>query len=284
VTGTKSEGAITWAVAPILGINGNVENIECAGSRLVISSNADSVVGYNDHDGDQDEWNIVALAHAPSAYHTGLYKRTARELWLAAEDGYIYKSTGGGGTWTAMLEGGLTAENLNAIYAYDADLVYAVGDHGVILRSTDGGETWQDVTEVATTAANLLVVIVPPDRPREVYVGTNDGRIYRSTDEGDTFANIAFDGDGVGTVDDLDFCGPCAGDVMFILHNDAGPRARILRDLSGGAGGADVEIVMDYLDVIATGIDLNALACCSENELVAAGELYGGYPVVIKAS
>ena len=152
-----------------------------------------------------------------------------------------------------------------------------------MIKSGNGGETWEDITEVATTAANLLCVVVPAGRPKEVCIGTNNGRIYRSTDEGDTFARISFDGDSVGTVDDLDFCGPCGSDVMFILHNDAGPRARILRDLSGGAGGADVEVVMDWLDVIAVGVDLNALTCCGVNDVVAAGENSGGYPVVIQA-
>jgi hypothetical protein len=71
---------------------------------------------------------------------------------------------------------------------------------------------------------------------------------------------------------------------MFILHNDAGPRARILRDLSGGAGGADIEVVMDYTQTIQAGIDLNALACCDVNEVIAGGELQGGYPVVILAN
>lgn len=276
--------AITWTNNPILPINGDVEGIECAGSRLIVSSNEDSVIAYNDNDTDQDEWNIVALANAPSANRNALYARTAREIWLAANGGFIYKSVNGGQTWTAMHEGTITTENLNAIWAFDSDLVYAAGDNGVILKSSDGGETWEDKTEVATTAANLLKVAVPPGRPEEVFIGTNDGQIFRSTDEGETFASMPFDGNGVGSVDDFAFCGPCAGDVMFILHNDAGPRGRILRDFSGGAGGADTEIVSGFTQVIAAGIGLNALACCSENDVIAAGENNGGYPVIIKTT
>lgn len=277
-------GTITWTNTPILGLNGNVENIECAGSRLIVSSNADSSIAYNDHDGDQDEWNVVILGNAPSANHNALFARTAREIWVGCANGYIYKSVDGGQTWNAVHEGEWTTQTINAVYAYNKDLVYAVGNNGVILRSNDGGKTWVDQTEVATTAANLLVVVVPTGRPQEVYIGTNDGQIFRSKDAGDTFAVMPFVGDGVGTVDDIAFCGPCGSDVMFILHNDAGPRARILRDLSGGAGGADVEVVMDWTTVITTGIDLNALACCDVNQVIAAGENYGGYPVVIEAN
>lgn len=283
IKGVKSltTGVITWTNTPILGLNGNANGIECAGSTLVVSSNANSVVAYNTNDGAQNDWNLVVLGNAPSTNHNALFARTPRELWVGCVNGYIYKSTNGGQTWTAVHMGTWTTQTINAIYAYDKDLVYAVGNAGVILKSTDGGQTWEDRTEVATTGnVNLLCVVVPPNRPKEVYVSAS--RIYRSTNAGDTFAAISFDGDGVGSVDDITFCGPCAGDVMWILHNDAGPRARILRDLSGGAGGADVEVVMDWFDIIPTGIDLNALACCGVNTAIAAGENYGGYPVIVK--
>lgn len=276
-------GVITWTVAPILVFNGNAENVECAGDTIWASSHADSAVAWNSHDGDQDEWNLVILANAPSANHNALFARTPREIWVGCVNGYIYKSVDGGRTFNESHEGTLTAQTINAVFAYDKDLVYAAGDDGVILKSRNGGITWEAITEVDTTGnGDLLVVVVPPNRPAEVYVANNT--IYRSKDAGGTFAPVPFDGDGVGTVDDLAFCGPCAGDVMWILHNDAGPRARILRDLSGGAGGADVEIVMDWFDIVPVGIDLNALACCGVNDAIVAGENYDGYPVVVKIS
>lgn len=277
-------GAFTWTTAPILPLNGNVEAIECAGSRHVVTSNADSAVAYNDSDGDQDEWNVVTLANAPAARHTALYKRTARELWIAAANGFVYKSIDGGITWNAAHSGTLTSQNLNAVWAYSKNLVYACGNNGVMIKSTDGGESWVDITETSTTSANLLKIAVPPGRYREVYISTNDGQIFRSKDEGATFARMPIDGDGVGTIDDFDFCGPCAGEVLFILHNDGGPRGRILRDLSGGNGGADIELVAGYTQIISAGIQLNALACANGNDLIVGGELNGGYPVVVKVA
>jgi photosystem II stability/assembly factor-like uncharacterized protein len=276
--------AITWTNTPILGANSGIENIECAGSRLVISSNGDVAVFYNDSDGDQDEWNKVALTRTPSSNHNALFFRNAREGYLGCNSGYILKTVDGGATWNEVHSATLTSQNINALYAYDKDLVWAVGNNGVILKSTDGGQSWQDMSETSTTGANLLVVIAPPSRPKQAYIGTNNGRIYRTINEGTDWTRVSFDGDSVGTVDDLAFCGPCAGDVLWILHNDAGPRGRILRDLSGGAGGIDVETVVDYTTLIPGGVDLNALACCDVNEAIVGGALYGGYPVVIKVS
>jgi len=286
IVGTKTLATSVWAWAayPILGFNGAAVGVECAGSRLLAASNADSAVAYNDDGGDQDSWHVVVLGYAPAANPNSLFAYSARIIWVGAETGRVYKSVDGGETYTAVHAGTLTTETINAVWAYDANLVYAVGDNGVILKTEDGGETWTDITETSTTSADLLTVVVPPDRADEVYVGTNTGQIFRSVDEGDTFAEYSFTGNGVGTVDSLRFCGPCAGDVLFILHNDAGPRGRILRDLSGGAGGADVEVAAGYTSVIGAGVDLNALACCSENEAVAAGALSGGYPVIVRVS
>jgi len=276
--------AWTWSLDPILGLNGDANAVECAGSRILVAGNADSVVAYNTNDGDPDDWNPVVLGNAPSANPNALFARTAREIWVACNNGYVYKSVDGGATYNAMHSAELTTENLNAVFAFDRELVYAAGDNGVMIKSEDGGSTWADITEVATTSANLLVMKVPPGRSKEVFVGTNDGQIFKSTDEGAIFANVPFTGDGVGTVDDLAFCGPCMGEVLWILHNDSGPRGRILRDLSGGAGGADVEVVAGYGDIIAAGVELNALSCCSANEIVAGGELSGGYPVIVRVS
>ncbi len=278
---------ITWYSNPILGMVGNVENVECAGDRLLVAGNSMSAVAYNDtldDNGvfDQDEWNVVTMTYAPSTVHNALFARTSREIWCGCESGYVAKSTDAGETWTNTNVG--TAQTINAVFAYDQDLVFAVGNAGVMFRSSDGGSSWTDITEVATFADNCLVVKVPPGRIQEVYVGTAAGEIYRSTNQGATFSQYNFSGDSVGSVDDIDFAGPGNGDVMWILHNDAGPRARILRDLSGGAGGADVRVEVGYTDLVAAGIDLNALAVCGVNDAIAGGENNGGYPYIVKVS
>ncbi len=218
--------------------------------------------------------------HAPAANCNALFARTTLEVWLACSDGYVGKSIDGGATWTYVSVGSA----FQAIYAYSADYVVVVGNNGQMYKTEDGGTTWTNLTEVATTGnVTLLCVAVPPSREREIYVGTNSGEIFKSTNEGDTWAELTMAGGGVGTVDDIDFAGD-NGDVLWILHNDAGPRGRVLRDLSGGAGGADIEVAVNYTTLIAAGVELNAIAACDVNTAWIGGEVQGGYPMLIKVS
>lgn len=290
ITGIKDvyTDVVAWYTNPIIGVNGNVENVECAGDRVIVASNGPSLTAYNDTFDDygvpdQDEWVEVAMTHAPTANGNALMARTTLEVWVACDDGYVAKSVDGGETYTyTAVESGGT--QLNAIWAYDADLVYVVGNNGRMFRSTDGGGTWADITEVATVAANLLCVQVPPGREREVYIGTNGGEIYRSIDQGVLFEEMTFTGNGVGTVPDFDFVGD-NGDVLWIVHNNAGVNGRILRDLSGGNGGADVRVEVGYLGIIAAGNpQINTIVGCDANVAWAAGEVNGGYPFVVKVS
>ena len=287
ITGIKDvfTGLTTWTTRPIIGVNGNVEGLACAGDRVLVSSNGASMVAYNDtYDvngvPDQDTWNLVALTHAPAANGNALFARTTLEIWVACADGYVAKSVDGGETFSYIDVG--TA--LNAIYSHSSILTYVVGNNGEMYRSTDGGSAWTDITEVATTAANLLCVQVPPSREREVFVGTNSGQIFRSRDAGATFAEMTFTGSGAGSVDDIDFAGD-NGDVLWIVHNDTGPRGRVLRDLSGGNGGSDVLVEVGYTDVVAAGNpQMNTIAACDGNVAFAAGEVQGGYPLLVKVS
>lgn len=283
IIGTKDilAGTVTYDWDPILVLGGNAESVACAGDRLLVSSNADGGVAYNDTPADQDTWYLVATTNAPTNNPNALVTRTAREVWVACNGGAIAKSTDGGLSYTDVLAAGtLTGANYNAVWAYDADLIYACAADGTVARSKNGGLTWAAMT-APNPGVETLCIVVPPNRSREVYVGTADGQIFRSKDQGDTWSNMAFSGSGAGTIDMLRFVGPYSGEVLFALHTDAGNRSRVLRDLSGGALGSDVEVVLGYTQMQALGVHLNAIAVCNVNNALAGGENQGGYPELV---
>lgn len=282
IYGYLEDGVWHIAAYPILSLSGNATAVECAGSRVVVVSGTS--VAYSDTPTDPDSWTVVTLAYTASTYSHGLHMRTSREGYVVCNGGYTYKTTDAAQTWTLVPTNTWTAANLYSVYAYDENLVYVGGVNGTLLRSETGGRSWIDITDVATYGnVSIISLRVPPGRPDELYLGTTNGKVWRSKNKGADFTQVHFPNEGAGTVDDLDFAGPNNGENLFVLHNDAGPRARIWRDLSGGAGGPDMELIMDQTAVIGAGINLKALAACKDpNYALAGGALYGGFPVLIE--
>jgi photosystem II stability/assembly factor-like uncharacterized protein len=80
--------------------------------------------------------------------------------------------------------GGLpTSRTVNgfAVDPTNATVMYVAMRDG-LFKSTDAGERWK---AVGKGLKNLAAVAVHPKRPREVYVSTLDGAIFRSTDGGE---------------------------------------------------------------------------------------------------
>lgn len=284
IYGYIKNGAWVIAAYPILSLSANVTAVECAGSKVVVASGTS--IAYSATPTDTDSWTVVTLAYTVSTYAHGLRMRTPREGYVVCNGGFTYKTTDGARTWNLVPTSQWTTANLYSVAAYDENLVYVGGANGVLLKSETGGKSWVDLTDVATYGnVGIISMRVPPGRPDELYIGTTNGKLWRSKNRGLDFTQVHFPYEGAGTVDDLDFAGPNNGENLFILHNDAGPRARVWRDLSGGAGGDDVELVMEQTAVIAAGINLKALAACSDpNYALAGGALYGGFPVLIEMS
>ena len=53
-----------------------------------------------------------------------------------------------------------------------------------LFRSTDGGESWKPM---GRGFRNMAAIAVNPKRPLEAYAVTEDGRLYRSIDGGNTW-------------------------------------------------------------------------------------------------
>ena len=108
---------------------------------------------------------------------------------------------------------------------------------------------------------NVTSIAVPPREAsddivrRWVYLGSNTGEIWSTSDAGSTgstFTQRRFDGDNTGTITDLEFVG-AMGAVLGIIQTTAAPISRVLVDYSGGFCAAFVREVSVYTFVTNTG-------------------------------
>jgi photosystem II stability/assembly factor-like uncharacterized protein len=103
---------------------------------------------------------------------------------------YIYRTTNGGSTWTQVLS--VTGGFMDAIWMTDANNGIAYGDpvsgNWELYKTTDGGATWNALPALAQSGSeagwNNAMYVSGSD----IYFGTNNTRIYYSSDMGNSWA------------------------------------------------------------------------------------------------
>lgn len=111
-----------------------------------------------------------------------------------------YRSDDGGDTWKLINKGLERTYTLHIAAAPDDANVVLVTvsansrrDGPQLHRSTDGGETWAQVSDIGTgDEPKDMVVAFDWDRldPKRVYAGTDDGRLFESGDQGQTWRQL----------------------------------------------------------------------------------------------
>lgn len=162
-------------------------------------------------------------------------------IWLAATDGYVYRSADGGSNWTTVHNGTLTSDDLIAVHAVDGLVAVAVGADDTILITEDGGESWE-ITATGTGDDLTAVAALAED----FYLAGTDGGELWLYDRAE-WVQLHFSGEGAGAVRDVVFLGGCPYAILAIHH---GATSRLIRSLDGGF----------TWQVIATGVDFDALA------------------------
>lgn len=191
-------------------------------------------------------------------------------LFACGSDGYIFGSSTQATSWSTMEAGAETSQDLNDIVFWDDQRGYCVGNSNAFLRTTNGGNDWAAVTGPAV-GVNLLSVAV--NDKGHVFVGSNDGRLFRSEDYGDTWATVV--DFGVGTIPSVRF----DSETQYIgglVWNTAAPVGSFYRSLDGGASWFEE-------GEMPTNAGLNDFFMCDHNHIVFVGNAQGGTTFIAMA-
>lgn len=281
VQGTVDAGA-TWAAlaADPFATGKNVQSIVAfpisdTVTRFLAAQTAvagqQGKIAYSDDNG--VSWTTVNIGGAAAGHGAvdsgALFALDQSHIWLASAEGYVYFSSDGGATWTAQTSADLTTEDLRAVSFIDENSGMAVGDADAALFSSDGGTTWEAVT--ATGSGDALNCVSPSGN--FWWVGTSGGDLFYTRDDGSTWTQRRFSGDGAGNVADIAFANDLIG---YAIHNTASPVGSILVTINGGYSWKAL--------TTPTNTGLNALSLADMNTIYAVGETEGGTATIIKAT
>lgn len=289
-----TDGGQNWAETPSsIGVfqNSDAVGVAKSGAYVVVVSNTASSGSFA-YALFEDIKNGVS---APWALATGgVAAKEAQAIaalgsliWAVGKGGHIYRSTDGPFAFTVYNAGALTAQNYNAVAIADENLAYFAGNSGVVAKYDNNVLSLLTLTNssgATVTTANINTIAVPPGAARgnEVYIGTADGKVFRSRSKGaaGTWEELAFDKSGTGSIKKIVFSKP-DGVFMWVLQFDVGATvSRVLLDRSGGAMGQDVEPLGNF-----TGnAGLNSIATSSPVVALTVGQISNSYGYIGKIS
>lgn len=230
------DGGANWVQTNIstMSASEDPQAIEVAGKYLVVLSRtagSATIGGYHFSEIDPDTgvpgtWTKVTTGFVASKQPNDICVTSAREIYICADGGYIYKITDVPAGASVLNAGAATAQNLARIASQD-DIIIAVGAAGSVVKSISRGVTFAAVT--APSGASLQALVILTDR--KFLVGTATGYLYHTLNGGSTWTEKLFSGAEAGQVYDLV---AATSSVLFMSHSTATPAGRIFSSWDGG--------------------------------------------------
>ena len=238
----------------------------CVGSNLVVVSNTDNALHYADKSElilGTETWARVDSGFVVTGEPNAIAGFGPFDTWIVGDGGYVYFSSDPTNGVTVKDAGVATTEDLNDVDVLSTEFIIAVGDNNAVIYSLNGGNTFSSVTGPAV-GVNLLSVAVRSER--EWWIGTADGKLYYTTNQGTTWTEKAFPSSGTGNVRDIVWASDTVG---YMAHDLATPAGRILRTVSGGY---QWTVLPDGTSSLPANDHINSLAVCERE----ANVLYAG--------
>lgn len=143
-----------------------------------------------------NEYFFMQRTWPDSQFSVKAYEQAMKEARIMA----AVKSTGFDAEWTVQGPGNIGARaNTIAVHPTDENTIYAGFSNGGVWKTTDGGAAWVPVFDDQLWPA-IGDIVIDPNNPETVYVGTGDPNItfypmlgdglYKSTDGGATWTNL----------------------------------------------------------------------------------------------
>lgn len=171
------------------------------------------------------------------------FQRSAPYSQTNPGGGVIYRTTNGGATWSDMTPAGMYTNTANSFANWVSFLTPNVGvtngdpvnGEYEIWRTTNGGTSWTQVPGSAipdpTPNEFCIVNLYAKNGANHIWFGTNKGRVYRSSDAGQTWNVSSIASAPNATLTELAFSSPSNGIIYAATAN----ALEVYRTFDGGA-------------------------------------------------
>jgi photosystem II stability/assembly factor-like uncharacterized protein len=259
----STDGGDTWTLIanPFTDTDDILVSVACSGSVSVVLNGASTSYAYS-NDGGVTFTEVTGLAQIPA----DVFILGPTKIWIVGAAGYIWRSSTLGASVVVQDAGVMTAQDLNSVSFANSQLGYVAGAANAFGYTENGGTNWTARTGPAP--ATILNVVKAAPNTEAVFVGDENGVIYRSKDKGVTWATVrAADATVSGGITDIAIPVENVNDITVSALNSTGA-GTIYHSKDGGQTWEAVAS-----PALAAGSQgINALTICQPNRLWGVGD------------
>lgn len=227
----SQDGGSTWTSKTIDTMFSNEvpSDDACIGANYVIAGNIPNSLTYINVDdlfAGTGAWVEVITGFVAGGNPNAMFSVDARHTWVVGDGGYVYFTANPTMGVEVQSAGTVTIQNLNDVDAFNTNTVLAVGQNNAVIYSTDGGESWGSVVG---PAVGIHLNACEMWGEETWMVGTNDGRLFVTENQGQTWTEKEIPGN-ITNIYDIEFVDEAEG-YMAVEDNGSG---YIYRTLTGG--------------------------------------------------
>jgi photosystem II stability/assembly factor-like uncharacterized protein len=158
-----------------------------AGKRLIAVGQFGHVI-YSDDGG--ETW-VQAKTVPTQVTLTSVYFVNEKVGFAAGHDSTVIRTDDGGVNWTLSYHNEETQAPIMSVYFETEEHGFAMGAFSFVIETQDGGKTWNQRSLIEGSQEDSHLNKVFATKQGTVLVAAEFGKVYRSTDQGKTFAEIA---------------------------------------------------------------------------------------------